>query len=82
VRAAHVEETAVVLLVIFGAIFVAGQLLNVAISIGVEQFSKQASLIVFFGLLGAVVFFGWQLAVRLTDYLVGTERIRQVARGR
>jgi hypothetical protein len=56
-----------ILLLTFAAIFVAGQATNLAIAVMVEQFSKPASLVVFFALFVVVAVGGWLLAVRLTD---------------
>jgi hypothetical protein len=60
-----------ILLLIFMAMFVVGQVVNVAISIGVEQFSKPAGLTVFFVLFATVAVSAWQLAVRIADRLPG-----------
>jgi hypothetical protein len=56
-----------ILLLTFAALFVAGLAGNLGISILVEQFSKSASIVVFFVLLAAVAVGGWRIAVALTD---------------
>jgi hypothetical protein len=70
------KETVMILLLAFAAIFLVGQVLNVGISIGVERFSEQGSLVVFFVLFAAITVFGWLLAVRLIDHMSGSQRAR------
>jgi hypothetical protein len=60
-----------ILLLTFVVLFITGQIANVAISIGVEQFSKPAGLAVFFLLFAVVAVGGWQLALRIADRLTG-----------
>jgi hypothetical protein len=63
-----------ILLLTFAALFVAGQAANLTISILVEEFSKSASLAVFFVLFAVVVVGAWQLAVRVADTRLGRGR--------
>ena len=68
-----------ILLLTFAAIFVAGQALNIALAMFVEQFSDRAGLILFFSLFAVVVVVGWQIAVRLVDRVLGPDDTPQQA---
>ena len=56
-----------ILLATFLGIIIVGQAANVLIAMGVEQFSEPAGLALFFAMYAAVFYFGWRLAVRITD---------------
>ena len=55
------------LLAIFVSTVLVGDLVAIAISYAVEQFSKPISLFVFLGLFAAVIPVAWRVAVRMTE---------------
>jgi hypothetical protein len=57
-------------ILVFVALVITGDAIVVMISAAVEQFSKPASLFVFFGLFALVFWMGWILAVRITERFI------------